>query len=35
MWLRSTTLGDDKDRVLVRSSGELTYLAAEIAYHSD
>ena len=31
-WLRSTSFGDDKDRVVVRSSGEPTYLAADIAY---
>ncbi len=35
VWLRSTTFGDDKDRVLMRSSGEPTYLAADIAYHED
>jgi arginyl-tRNA synthetase len=34
-WLRTTTFGDDKDRVLVRSSGEPTYLAADIAYLLD
>ncbi len=34
-WLRTTELGDDKDRVLRRSSGELTYFAADIAYHQD
>ena len=32
-WLRTTTFGDDKDRVLVRSSGEKTYFASDIAYH--
>jgi len=32
-WLRTSRLGDDKDRVLVRSSGELTYFAADIPYH--
>jgi arginyl-tRNA synthetase len=32
-WLRSTSFGDDKDRVLERSSGEPTYLAVDIAYH--
>jgi arginyl-tRNA synthetase len=32
MWLRTTSFGDDKDRVVVRSSGEPTYLAADIAY---
>jgi arginyl-tRNA synthetase len=35
VWLRTTTFGDDKDRVLMRSSGELTYFAADIAYHED
>jgi arginyl-tRNA synthetase len=34
-WLRTTTFGDDKDRVLLRSSGEETYFAADIAYHQD
>jgi arginyl-tRNA synthetase len=32
-WFRSTDYGDDKDRVLQRSSGELTYFAADIGYH--
>ncbi|MFZ0972685.1 MAG: arginine--tRNA ligase [Solirubrobacteraceae bacterium] len=32
MWLRTTSFGDDKDRVVVRSNGEPTYLAADIAY---
>jgi arginyl-tRNA synthetase len=35
LWLRSTDYGDDKDRVLVRSSGEHTYFASDIAYHQD
>ena len=35
VWLRTTTGGDDKDRVLVRSSGEHTYFAVDIAYHAD
>ena len=34
-WLRTTTFGDDKDRVVVRSSGEPTYLAGDIAYLQD
>jgi len=34
-WLRATEFGDDKDRVLVRSGGAPTYLAADIAYHLD
>jgi arginyl-tRNA synthetase len=33
LWLRSTALGDDKDRVLERSTGEHTYFASDIAYH--
>ena len=33
LWLRSTEFGDDKDRVLVRSNGEHTYFASDIAYH--
>ena len=35
MWLRTTTFGDDKDRVLLRSTGDFTYLAGDIAYHQD
>ncbi len=34
-WLRSSDFGDDKDRVLIRSDGEATYLAPDIAYHWD
>jgi arginyl-tRNA synthetase len=34
-WLRSTDHGDDKDRVLVKSDGEYTYLLPDIAYHRD
>ncbi|MCK6579775.1 MAG: arginine--tRNA ligase [Anaerolineae bacterium] len=33
VWFRSTHLGDDKDRVLVKSSGEPTYTLPDIAYH--
>jgi arginyl-tRNA synthetase len=32
-WLRTTDFGDDKDRVLVKSNGEPTYLLPDIAYH--
>ena len=32
VWLRTTSFGDDKDRVLIRSGGEPTYLAADVAY---
>ncbi len=35
LWLRTTEFGDDKDRVLIRASGEPTYLAADVAYHWD
>lgn len=34
-WLRTSDAGDDKDRVLVKSDGELTYLMPDIAYHRD
>ncbi len=34
-WLRSTDYGDDKDRVLVKSDGQYTYLLPDIAYHRD
>ena len=32
-WFNSTMLGDDKDNVVVRSNGEPTYFASDIAYH--
>ena len=35
LWLRTTEFGDDKDRVLLRSDGEPTYFASDIAYHRD
>ena len=35
LWLRTSEFGDDKDRVLVRSSGEATYFMPDIAYHWD
>ncbi len=34
-WFRSSALGDDKDRVVVRENGATTYLASDIAYHLD
>lgn len=34
-WFRSTRLGDDEDRVVVKSSGEPTYTLPDIAYHAD
>lgn len=33
LWFRSTELGDDKDRVLVRENGVPTYFVPDIAYH--
>lgn len=33
LWFRSTSFGDDKDRVVRKSTGEFTYLAPDIAYH--
>ena len=35
LWFRTTALGDDKDRVLCKSDGSLTYFASDIAYHDD
>ena len=35
LWLRTTELGDDKDRVLKKSDGSYTYLMPDIAYHYD
>jgi len=34
-WFRTTTFGDDKDRVLIKSDGEFTYMLPDIAYHRD
>jgi arginyl-tRNA synthetase len=35
VWFRSSRFGDEKDRVLVKSSGEPTYTLPDIAYHVD
>ena len=32
-WFRATEYGDDKDRTVIKSDGELTYFASDIAYH--
>jgi arginyl-tRNA synthetase len=32
-WFKSSAYGDDKDRTVVKSDGELTYFASDIAYH--
>jgi arginyl-tRNA synthetase len=34
-WLNSTALGEEKDNVLIRSTGVPTYFASDIAYHYD
>ena len=34
-WFRADELGEDKDNVLIRSSGEPTYFASDVAYHAD
>jgi arginyl-tRNA synthetase len=34
-WFRSTELGDDKDRVLIKNDGSFTYLLPDVAYHKD
>jgi arginyl-tRNA synthetase len=34
-WIRSTDLGDEKDRVVIREDGRPTYLAGDIIYHDD
>ncbi len=35
LWLKTTDFNDDKDRVLVKSDGSLTYLTPDISYHKD
>ncbi len=35
LWFRTTEFGDDKDRVLRKQDGSLTYLVPDIAYHND
>jgi arginyl-tRNA synthetase len=35
VWLRTTDFGDDKDRVLMKANGELTYFASDTAYYLD
>ena len=34
-WFRSTSFGDDKDRVLIKKDGTFTYITPDIAYHED
>lgn len=33
LWFKSTSFGDDKDRVIIRDNGQSTYFASDIAYH--
>lgn len=35
LWFRSSDYGDDKDRVLIKSAGNTTYFANDVAYHHD
>ena len=35
LWLKTTSFGDDKDRVMRKSDGEYTYFVPDIAYHLD
>lgn len=35
VWLKTTSFGDDKNRVLIRETGEPTYFASDIAYHKN
>ncbi|MEY4042659.1 MAG: hypothetical protein RL529_226 [Actinomycetota bacterium] len=35
VWLRSTTFGDDRDRVIIKSDGEAAYIAGDLAYYLD
>lgn len=35
VWLRSTTFGDDRDRVVIKSDGEAAYIAGDIAYYQN
>ena len=35
LWIKTSDLGDDKDRVIKKSDGEFTYFASDISYHLD
>jgi arginyl-tRNA synthetase len=35
LWFKTSDYGDEKDRVVVRSNGQTTYFASDIAYHQD
>ena len=34
-WLRSSTFGDDRDRVIIKSDGDAAYIAGDLAYYLD
>lgn len=35
VWFRSTAFEDEKDRVLIKANGEMTYFMSDVAYHYD
>ena len=35
IWFRSSELGDEKDRVVIKANGEMTYFMSDVAYHYD
>ena len=35
IWFRSSALGDEKDRVMIKANGEMTYFMSDVAYHYD
>lgn len=35
LWFKASALGDEKDRVIIKSGGDKTYLASDIAYHRE
>jgi arginyl-tRNA synthetase len=35
LWFRASSYGDDKDRAIIKSDGDLTYFASDIAYHKN
>ena len=35
LWFKSSEFGDEKDRVVERDNGQITYFASDIAYHMD
>ncbi|MBW2093013.1 MAG: arginine--tRNA ligase, partial [Deltaproteobacteria bacterium] len=35
VWFRSTSFGDDKDRPVIKSNGDMTYVTPDLVYHRD